>query len=302
MKTFLKIARLALAVCAALPSIARAGGQNGPVGYAYMSSLCGPAGGCLLNAPTITIGGYMLAKAIDCNFDTATPQNLPNTDGGVATICAYPDGGGISWPRVAVNFSTGSDRVDGGLLLQCTNTGGSGLPSVCDGIYTSLAAAIPNFSGATPLLIEVFENNLAPGNTTAKYQEVAVDNFPLASNTGIVESTSLFYRQMSGWVTQDFPSGVSTGFNDVTIGTGYNVLIIWYPGGIGASWHEYGLATYDGGLPSLGGDVPLTVVTMNGTTPAYEMGPANHFNLFFNCVGGATTTAIFDRVVVYARP
>lgn len=280
-------------------------GAPGPVPYAYEASVCGP-GPCYIDAGlvgnlNISLPPAGFVTAFDCNFDTAPRQLLSQADGGTNAICTYPDGGSITWVKVATNFSTGADAVDGGLLLQCTSTGGSGLPSVCDGIYTSLAAAIPYFSGQTPLLIEVWENNLSPGSS--KYQEFAVDNFPLATYpTNVAEVTSLFYRQTGGWIVQDEPSTASTGVNDSTIGTGYNVAIMWFPNGVASPWHAYELSPYDGGLPSLGGDFTIANVTMNGNNSIIPSGPSSHFNLFFNCVAGSSTTALFDRVRVLYRP
>jgi hypothetical protein len=240
-------------------------------------------------------GGWQ--TALDCNFATAPLQVLPNTDGGSFSAC------GVTWYRTAVNFSGGTDAIDAGLIMKCSTTGASGLPSVCDGVYIPLASIISNFSGQVPLRITTWiQNPTTVGISTNQYESVAVDNFPVSTETGAVESTSTFFRELSGWVIQDEPSTSSDTFADTTVPSGLNVAGLYFPDGLGVSLHEFYVALYDGGLPPLGGDIPLMWQGQNGnaTANAYKQGPPANYGAFLSCVGSGTGTTVanFGRIKI----
>lgn len=242
-------------------------------------------------------GGWL--SALDCTTATDTPQLLPNVDGGTFTMCGQT----APWTHTAVNLSKGGDAVDGGLILQCTGIGGTGFPFVDDSVYVSLSTLIPGFSGQTPLRVSVWiQNPTTVGTASNQFEAVAIDNEPTAG-TGVVESASVAFRQFSGFTLQDTPEGTSQSFSDVAVGAGYNVVELYFPAGVSLSLHSYVVAVYDGGLPELGGDVPLEWKGMNGnaTNNSYQLGISTNFNVYLTCanaLGSGTTTTNFGRIKI----
>lgn len=277
MKRFAFIAAFALSLCAMAQAVLPDG---------YLSG--GGSGG----------GGKWILR-YSCNFNTAPLALLPNTDGGTFTVC------GQTGNRVAVNFSKGGDAIDGGLILQCGTTGGSGLPSVCDGVYFSLKALVPGLSGQVPLRVCAYSNNpTTVGTLTGQFESLAVDNFPLSTQTGVVEATSTLFRSFSAWTTQDEPSGTTTTFNDGTAPAGMNVGCIYFPNGVGLSIHEFYVSVFDGGLPPLGGDTPLNWQGQQASSAvAYSQGPNANYNVFLSCVGNGTgtTTANYGFLTIESK-
>lgn len=242
-------------------------------------------------------GGWL--SALDCTTATDALQLLPNVDGGTFTMCGQT----APWTHTAVNLSKGGDAVDGGLILQCTGIGGTGFPFVDDSVYVSLSTLIPGFSGQTPLRVSVWiQNPTTVGNLTNQYEAIAVDNEPTAGS-GVAEAASVAFRHFSGYTLQDTPEGTSQSFADATVGSGYNVMELYFPAGVSLSLHSYIVAMYDGGLPALGGDVPLEWKGMNGnaTNNSYQLGISQNFNVYLTCAnvaGTGTTTTNFGRIKI----
>lgn len=297
MKALFKTAGLALLVVALLIGIAGAVGQTGPVGYAYMSTVCGPFGQCQIQGtPAVQ---NLWQTGFDCNFNTATPQILTQVDGGAVSACGYAgtrNGGG---------FDHAAPVIDGGLIFQCQDVGGVTDPYQNANIQFPLSSLIPNLNGTMSLRLSVWVQNPTSGSTVGNYEWVALINEPL-SGLSTAETSIKMYRQFNEWVGVMQPISSQTVTADSLFSTVQNEGIV-YVQNLSTSFVGFMQAQYDGGMPSLGAEYEMGFSELSNEgsgTNTLGQGQPSSWSLFIGCSngGGGTETTNFGRVKLEYHP